>query len=329
MRSLSTATAYTGSAVLALLAAAAAGCSASDAGPGTPRGASGSAGTLGVAAGNAGASFGTGGNAGAAPGAGGSPNSAGGAFAAGTGGGGGNPSSAGGGTAAGSGGAGGSAPAACPANAFFCSGFEDATLPAGATYLSSNDNNDWTKGTALDKTVHHGGTQSIEILKSTSYSQREIVVPAAVTFWFRVYLWTDVMIGGPDGANHNTFLEAAYPGGDKGVEVVEEDCELGMNINDTRYGSNGMVNQPGCPATAATELAANTWQCLEGYFDGTKGDFRLFANNVEVVTQTGVAGATQAFSTLRFGYREYHPHDRTVWYDDVATAPDRIGCMAK
>jgi hypothetical protein len=123
------------------------------------------------------------------------------------------------------------------------------------------------------------------------------------------------------------FLEAAYPGGDKGVEIVEEDCELGMNINDTRYGSNGMVNQPGCPATPATELAANAWHCLEGYFDGSKGDFRLFANGMEVVTQTGVVGAKQAFSTLRFGYREYHPHDRVVWYDDVATAPDRIGCQ--
>ena len=59
-----------------------------------------------------------------------------------------------------------------------------------------------------------------------------------------------------------------------------------MNINDSRYGSNGMVNQPGCPATPATQLAANTWHCIEGYFDGTKGDFRFFANGTEVITQT-------------------------------------------
>ncbi|HWZ88941.1 MAG TPA: hypothetical protein VNW92_08825 [Polyangiaceae bacterium] len=286
------------------------------------------------AAGAAGAADAVGGVAGSSNAGGASANAAAGIGAGGSS----NPSAAGtagtagvgaGGSGAGGAGAGtgGSAPATCPANAFFCSGFEDTALPTGATYLSSNDNNDWTKGTLLDQAVFHDGAQSIQILKSTSYSQREVVVPAAVTFWFRAYLRTDVMIGGPDGANHNLFFEAAYPGGDKGVEVVEEDCELGMNINDTRYGSNGMVNQPGCPATPATQLAANVWHCLEGYFDGSKGDFRLFANGTEVVTQTGIAGAKQAFSTLRFGYREYHPHDRVVWYDDVVTAPDRIGCQ--
>jgi hypothetical protein len=313
---------------LPLLAAFAQGCSASDGGQPTLRGTSGSGGTTGGAA-NVGGSAGSA-VAGSSTGGTGTSGAATGGSGGGVGGGSGGSGGAAGvnaGGGGGLGGAGGGGPATCPANAFFCSGFEDATLPMGATYLSSNDNNDWTKGTMLDKTVHHGGAQSIEILKSMSYSQREIVVPAAVTFWFRVYLQTDVMIGGPDGANHNMFLEAAYPGGDKGVEIVEEDCELGMNINDSRYGSNGMVNQPGCPATPATVLPASTWHCLEGYFDGTKGDFRLFANGTEVITQTGVAGAKQQFNALRFGYREYHPHDRVVWYDDVATAPDRIGCQ--
>lgn len=228
--------------------------------------------------------------------------------------------------------AGGSALAPCPADAYFCSGFEDAALPTGATYLSATpDNNDPTKGLLFDKTVFHGGGQSVEILKSMSYSQREIVVPAAETFWFRVFLRTDVAIGGADGANHNLFLEAAWVGGDKGIEIVEEDCELGMNINDTRYGSNGTTNQPGCPTAATagglgTQLDANVWQCLEGHFDGTVGDFQLYANKQMVVSQQGIAGAKQTFSTLRFGYREYHPHDRLVWYDDVVTAPARIGC---
>jgi hypothetical protein len=318
---------------LPLLVVTVQGCSATDGGSPATRGTSGAAGMTNGAsgaadhAGSGGAGMSAGGSAtsGGGAGAGVSGSSAGGSTAGGVGT---TGSSGAAGAAAGAAGLAGSggAPAACPANAFFCSGFEDAGLPTGATYLS-NASTDYTSGAALDKTIFHGGTQSIKILQSTSYSQREIVVPAAVTFWFRVYLQTDVMIGGLDGANHNTFLEAAYPGGDKGVEIVEEDCELGMNINDSRYGSNNLVNQPGCPTTPATQLAANTWQCIEGYFDGTKGDFRLFANGTEVITQTGVAGAKQGFSTLRFGYREYHPHDRNVWYDDLVTAPDRINCQ--
>jgi hypothetical protein len=310
------------SAILALVVAPGLACSSSDAGPAL-RATGGSGGSAASVGGSVNA--GTGGTGTAGTNAGGSPAVAGAGGTSVVAGGAGGSGGSGGAADGTSGGAGGSAPAACPANAFFCSGFEDAGLPTGATYLS-NVSTDYTSGSALDKTIHHGGAQSIEILKSMSYSQREIVVPAATTFWFRVYLQTDVMIGGPDGANHNTFLEAAYPGGDKGVEVVEEDCELGMNINDSRYGSNNMVNQPGCPATPATQLAANTWQCIEGYFDGTTGDFRLFANGKEVITQMGVAGAKQPFNTLRFGYREYHPHDRNVWYDDVVTAPTQIGC---
>ncbi len=289
---------------------------------GTAAGSGGNGATGGVSAGAGGTTGGSaglsaaggpsgGGGAGAGTGSGGAPST------------GGMPGAGGAGTAG--------APAAwpaCSADALFCSGFEDAGLPMGATYLSSNDNNDPTKGLAFDKTVFHGGAQSVEILKIASYAQREIVVPAAQLFWFRAYLRTDVAIGGAAGNNHNLFFEAAWPGSDKGIEIVEEDCELGMNIMDTRYGSNGTMNQPGCPTAAplGTQLAENVWHCIEGYFDGGKGDFRLFADGQEVITQTGVAGAKQPFSTLRFGYREYHERQRLVWYDDVVTGPTRIGC---
>ncbi len=182
----------------------------------------------------------------------------------------------------------------------------------------------------FDKTVHHAGLQSLKVLPLTAYAQREVSVPAAPTFWFRAFLQTDADIGGPAGSMHNLFFEAMWTTGqqDKGVEIVEEDCELGVNINDSRYGSNGTTNQPGCPTAdpKGTILPANAWHCIEGFFDGTKGDFRVFANGAEVITQTGVAGAKQTFSALRFGYREYHPHDRTVWYDDVVVAPQRVGC---
>jgi hypothetical protein len=222
---------------------------------------------------------------------------------------------------------------ACPSNAYFCSGFEEASgLPVGATYISSNDGTDITKGLALDTSVFNtafGGKQSIEVLKIGSYSQRQIQIPAATTFWFRVYLRTDTAIGGAAGNNHNAFISPIWTGEDKGVEIVEEDCELGVNINDTRYGSDGLTNQPGCPTAAplGVQLAANTWQCIEGFFDGTKGDFTVYANGQAAITQTGIDGAKQAFNGLRFGYRQYHERQRLVWYDDVVTAPQRIPCQ--
>jgi hypothetical protein len=286
-----------------------------------------------VSAGHSGGSGGTGsggsnGTGGAASGVGGAHATGGSTGAGGTTSGSGGATTGAGGTVSGTGGA---AAGGCPANAIFCSGFEDAALPANATYLSSNDNNDPTKGLVFDKTTFHTGLQSLKFLPLTAYAQREVSVPAAPTFWFRAYLRTDVDIGGPAGSMHNVFFEAMYSSGqqDKGVEIVEEDCELGANINDSRYGSNGTTNQPGCPTAAplGTTLPANMWHCIEGFFDGTQGNFQLFANGTMVINQSGIAGAKQTFSALRFGYREYHAHDRTVWYDDVVVAPTRVGCL--
>jgi hypothetical protein len=310
-----------------------AGTGGSTAGTGfSSGGTGGSAGTPatggGAGAGAGGTGAGAGGTAGSGvtAGAGGSTAGAGGAMA----GMGGSVATGGvGGMAAGSGGTAGSGgPPGCPSGALFCSGFEDAMLPAGATYLSSNDNNDWTKGTALDKTTFNSGQQSIEILKIASYSQREIVVPAAQNFWFRAYMRTDVAIGGPMGNNHNLFFEAAF-GEDKGVEIVEEDCMLGMNIADTRFGSNGTKNQPGCPTSGdmGTQLAADTWHCVEGHFDGTTGNVEVFVGGTQVMAIMNEAGAKKNYSTLRFGYRHYHERQRLMWYDDVATAAARIGCQ--
>ena len=289
-----------------------------------------------VSAGHSGGSGGTGG--GDSSGTGGAASGAGGAQASGGATGAGGATSGSGGSSTGAGGTGGAGGAVsgtggsggCPANAIFCSGFEDAALPANATYVSSNDNNDPTKGLVFDKTTFHAGMQSLKFLPLTAYAQRQVSVPAAPTFWFRAYLRTDVDIGGPAGSMHNVFFEAMYSSGqqDKGVEITEEDCELGANINDTRYGSNGTTNQPGCPTAVplGTTLPANTWHCIEGFLDGTQGNFQVFANGTMVINQTGIAGAKQTFSALRFGYREYHPHGRTVWYDDVVVAPTRVGC---
>lgn len=300
---------------IALAGAALGGCTTATSHDGT----GGSNGAGGTSSGAGGTSADAGGSGGAKTGAGGTTTGSGGSTTGGTGG--------AGGTAAGTGGA---TAGACPSNAIFCSGFEDAALPTNATYISSNDNNDPTKGLVFDKMMFHAGAQSLKFLPLTAYAQRQVSVPAAQTFWFRAYLRTDVDIGGAAGSMHNVFFEAMYSSGqqDKGVEIVEEDCELGANINDSRYGSNGTTNQPGCPTTSplGTTLSANMWHCIEGFFDGTQGNFQVFADSTMVINQTGIAGAKQPFSALRFGYREYHPHDRTVWYDDLVVAPTRVGC---
>src|SRR6185369_2180197 len=85
------------------------------------------------------------------------------------------PSAGSGGSVTGSGGtaAGGSAGAgvaggttggvACPANATFCSGFEDTTLPTGAVYKANAAPGDWTRDFAVDTALFHGGKSSLRV----------------------------------------------------------------------------------------------------------------------------------------------------------------------
>ena len=61
--------------------------------------------------------------------------------------------------------------------------------------------------------------------------------------------------------------------------------------------------------------------------DGTTGDLEIFVDGTSVIKDGAVPQAKQSFTNFRFGYVEYNGTNRTVWYDDVATAPNRIGCL--
>ena len=221
------------------------------------------------------------------------------------------------------GGAGGSASAgACPADAFFCSEFEDSALPAKATYVS---NLSTPVEVVVDTTVHNTGTRCLKVNPGTSYVYRMVSIPAAKAFWFRVYMMTDVPID-QKATVHESFMGANW-GQDKGVDIVQEQCEVAVNINDNPVlGSNGQNPPITCPANGQ-KLAANTWYCFEGSFDGATGNLEVFVDGTSIIKGNAIAQAKQSFTNFRFGYVEYNGTNRTVWYDDVATAPSRIGCL--
>jgi hypothetical protein len=211
---------------------------------------------------------------------------------------------------------------ACPPEAFFCSGFEDPGLPAKATYTS---NLPTPIEVVIDTTVHNTGTQSVRVNPGMGYVYRMLSVPAATSFWFRAYMMTDVPID-QNSTVHESFMGANW-GQDKGVDIVQEQCEVAVNINDNPVlGSNGQNPPINCP-TSGQKIAANTWYCFEGFFDGTAGDLEIFVNGVSIIKDNAVPQAKQSFTNFRFGYVEYNGTNRTVWYDDVAAAPGRIGCL--
>jgi hypothetical protein len=295
------------------------GCSASD----TPAPSTHSAGAAGSAP-TAGA--------GGAP-AGGAP--AGGAGAATTGGGGSSSAGTAGSATAGASGALGASGApsnACPADATFCSGFEDTALPTGAVYKYNAAPGEWTRDFAVDTTLFHSGKSALRVKSDAegglSGAYRMLAVPTPTTaFWVRFYMQqTELDIGGND---HNVFASGAVSDDPNGASIeFAEDVGIAFNTSDdVRWPANfGRLTDGGSkPFT----LPKGMWHCVEISFDAAGREQKLFLDNMLQIDATDYpkSGAVSTVKNFKFGINQLHGPSRKIWYDDVVVAPSRIPCF--
>jgi hypothetical protein len=238
-----------------------------------------------------------------------------------------------GGAAGGAGGASGAAAShACPADATFCSGFEDAALPLAAVYKANAAPGDWSRDFAVDASVFHSGKSALRVKSDaeggTSGAYRMLAVPAPTTaFWVRFYLQqTELDIGGND---HNVFAGAAA-GDEPNTALIEfaEDVGVAFNTMDVvrwpaNYGRtmNGGEN----PYT----LPKGIWHCIEISFDAQGREQKLFINGTQQIDAMDypAAGAVSGIKNFKFGFNQLHGPSRKVWYDDVVVAPSRSPCV--
>jgi hypothetical protein len=228
------------------------------------------------------------------------------------------------------GGGGGAAPGPCPADATFCSGFEDAGLPAGSKYEPDYQAANWMMFLALDTTVVRTGAQSLlaKAPSSDGYDYRTLSVPApGPVFWARLYMRSDVDFG---QLGHNSFFSAVIGDGNPNndqMEVSEQDCQVLLNHKDTLSfsGDAQSASCGACPCPhGGTVLAHDTWHCVEAFFDGTNGVVKVYANGQMIIDEE--AAPKIAYARVNFGYEQFHGPARRIWYDDVVVAAGRIGC---
>jgi hypothetical protein len=207
---------------------------------------------------------------------------------------------------------------ACPAGATFCSGFESGALPAGARFEP-------TAGTSIEfDTLAHSGAQSILFPAiPDGFNIREVVVPIpGNSFWVRLFMQTDTDFGDND---HDSVFVGSTTMGDNndedGVELSEQGNQVLLNSNDQLFSQAG----PGFPQGAGPTLTANTWHCMEAFYDGGSGDVQVFADDMLLIDAPSYRTVT--YQTFRFGYLQFPGGGaRSVWFDDVVVAADRIGC---
>jgi hypothetical protein len=274
-------------------------------GPGTGGASGAGAGGAGGGSGGAAGTSGTGGTGGSAPGG------AGGA--------------SGGGGAAGTGGAGGASVAgACPAGAIFCADFEDGSIPSQATFATNNYPPTVGNYFTVDGTMAHRGTHALKVTP-TAQTQTLAVTTGVATFWTRVYLRSlDVDTSAVTG--HDTFVFATDANGVNNVRVGEHSCQLELNSAPTNGAETELVSSGAYMCSGGVAFARNTWYCLEVFYDGPNGEVRVFVDGTEVGPLHATGWGPFAYTAFKFGFESYGGTARTLWYDDVAVATQRIGC---
>lgn len=232
-------------------------------------------------------------------------------------------------TVGGSGGTGASSGEACPASASFCSGFESPELPAGAVYNRNGAPSEWTVDFEVDSTVKYAGNSSLRVRsesENTGSAYKMLAVPVPGTaFWTRFYLRSDADLG---TEKHNVYAMAADGTGTNAADYVEfaEDVGIAFNSNDTVRWPDGFGRLM-TGETMSYTLAKDTWHCIELSFDGQNRVQVLYVDGTELITASDFPAATKAFTTFKFGYNALNGGVRSTWYDEVAVAPDRIGCL--
>jgi hypothetical protein len=235
-----------------------------------------------------------------------------------------------GGTSAG--GSGGGAGVACPADATFCSGFEDNALPTGAVYKFNAAPGDWSRDFEVDTTLFHGGKSSLRVKAGSadttaSGAYQMLAVPAPMaTFWVRLYIQqTELDIGESD---HNVFGGAASTDEPNSPGMIEfaEDVGVAFNTSDDVRWPTGFGRINGTPMPF--KLPKGMWHCIEINYDSATRAQKLYVNGtLQIDASNYPATVANPIKIFKFGFNKLHGPARKVWFDDVAVGPTRAGCL--
>ncbi len=230
-----------------------------------------------------------------------------------------------GGSSAGAAQGGGSAGPCGGAGVSFCTDFEAATLPSELSYYPEYQRTMMAQYITLDSTVRHGGKTSLKVDSNNNFISMLGVATPGPTFWGRVYLRsaTDIQSG------HNTYVAATDGNGDPNngeqIRIGEHQCQLEVNrrTDDKEKLSNGGTYM----CSGGTKLLANTWYCLEFFYDGPNSALRVFVDKTEITSLAVTDWGPYTYKMFKFGFEKYHGLDKTLWYDDLALGTERIPCQ--
>lgn len=230
----------------------------------------------------------------------------------------------------------GASPAACPSGAF-CDGFENQAGPTPAGDWSVLFPNCQGTGTAVvDTTTAHDGTRSIRVDGRAGYCNHVFVatsrgVGGAATY-ARFFVRHTTALPDP----HVTFLamrDTADGGRDLRMGGQNRALQWNRESDDAT-----LPEQSPAGVAQSLPLPVNRWTCVE--FGITGSELRTWVDGSEVAglhvdgTPTPDIDSQwlrrgpwrPTLADFRLGWESYGSGDDTLWFDDIALAPARVGC---
>jgi len=224
----------------------------------------------------------------------------------------------------------------CPSGAF-CDGFESQTgsTPAG----------DWSllfpncsgAGTAVvDTTTAHDGTRSLRVDGRAGYCNHVFVSTTrgvgGTALYARFFVRHTTAL--PDAHVALLAMKDSADGG-KDLRMGGQNRALQWNRESD---DATLPEQSPVGVSQSVPLAVGAWTCVEFGISGS--ELRTWVNGSEVVGLHADSTPTPdvdsqwlrrgtwrpALTDFRLGWESYGVGDDTLWFDDVALAPSRIGC---
>ncbi len=232
------------------------------------------------------------------------------------------------------------APAPGCAGALVCDGFEFdpvGAVPASPWSLSTPDCSG-AGALAVDDAQAHEGHRSVRVTGGGGYCDHVFLATTAIAaidgpVWLRFY----VRLGAALGAGHASFLAMHDANDGKDLRMGGQDAILMWNRE-----TNDATLPALSPAGTALSVAPSpgVWHCVEAVVDGASRTLATYVDGAAVaglaidatptpdVDAQWLAGPAWAprLVDARFGWESYAGEALTLWFDDVAIGPARIGC---
>jgi len=224
--------------------------------------------------------------------------------------------------------------ATCPSGAT-CDDFESqtGTTPGGA-WAVETPNCSGTGTATVDTAQAHSGTRSIKVTGGLYYCDHVFVGRAlpAGTAYFRFYLRHSTALP----TNHATMVAM------RDANDTNHDLRFGAQNGALQWNRESddatLPEQSPTGVAASVPLPLNAWECVE--YEVSGGQIHTWLNGTEItgLVEDGVptpdidrqwlsrSGWNPSLTDLRLGWESYAGNTDTLWYDDVAFGPTRIGC---